>query len=413
MAKQHSRSAGDDINRLGSVLGLAALLVGVLVGPAEGQRSYPLTGNARFQIGDGVPMPIGVTPPPNGKVLAHERARITQTSGPDPKHITLWPSQLIHPGGAVDFARFPNSNFSAEAEIHTNITVRFPAPGGGPGTVPNSLTPRSGITFKAGGRTGAATVTFCPGQSVSPSGNPACTALSLSGGPGTPQHRVNGFLRYTATSAQFGGAMRGAIGGTARLALLAGVPVPTSPALPCDHAGPTGQQGGAPCRIIYANATPLPDAVLGGPFGAVITASGTPPPAPGGLRNAKLGAAGTVLSVTSPGLGLGIANPVTSFGGPWTTGMVTIVQSHAVVSTEVFILTGSDNRVNGIGTISLVAGGLSHRSLAGPNANRGWLNLTVVGDTPALSGWGLALLAILLAGAGARRAARGSELNSS
>ena len=132
--------------------------------------------------------------------------------------------------------------------------------------------------------------------------------------------------------------------------------------------------------------------------------SPVPPPAPGGLRQAKLGPAGTVLAVTSPGLGAGIGNPATSFGGPWTTGMLTVNQTGAVGTPQVFILTGSDNRVNGIGTISLVAGGLSDRALTGRTANRGWLNLTIGGDTPGLSRWSIGVLAMLLAGAGVRRA---------
>ncbi len=113
-----------------------------------------------------------------------------------------------------------------------------------------------------------------------------------------------------------------------------------------------------------------------------------------------------MLSVTSPGLGAGLANPATSFGGPWTTGMVTVNQSAAVPSPEIFILSGTDTRVNGVGTINLVAGALSDRTLTGANANRGWLNLTVGGDTPGLSSWGIGILAVLLSGAGVWRARR-------
>ncbi len=51
-----------------------------------------------------------------------------------------------------------------------------------------------------------------------------------------------------------------------------------------------------------------------------------------------------------------------------------------------------------------MSGGLSDRILTGPNANRGWLNLTVGGDTPGLSAWGIGFLATLLAGAGVWRA---------
>lgn len=375
-----------------SILGLACLLVAVLATSAEAQRSYPLTGNARFQIGDGLPIPIGFTAPPDGKVGAIAGARVTQTVGLDPKQITLRAAQLNHPGGDINLPVFAFN--SKVFQVKTNIIINFPAPNGGPGGL------GSGSTFRAGGRTGQAVVTFCPGQAVTATGNPGCSSASASGGPGTPQHPVAGFMKYTATGAQFGGAMRGNGGGTADVAIPAAVP---SPALPCDHALPTGPNG-APCRIIFALATPAGTGVVGGPFGAAVTSAGAPPPAPGGLRNGKVGGGGTVLSVTSPGIGAGIANPATSFGGPWTTGNLTVSQSAAVGSPEVFVISGTDNRVNGIGTISLVAGGLSARTLTGPNANRGWLNLTVGGDTPGLSSWGIGFLAMLLTGAGVWRA---------
>ena len=85
---------------------------------------------------------------------------------------------------------------------------------------------------------------------------------------------------------------------------------------------------------------------------------------------------------------------------------VTVNQSAAVGSPEVFILSGSDGRVNGVGTISLVSGAVSDRTLTGANANRGWLNLTIGGDTPGLSSWGIGVLAVLLSGAGVWRARR-------
>lgn len=357
---------------------------------ADAQQRYPLAGNVRFQVGSGLQLPIGFTPPPDGKVLAIEGAWVAQTSGSDPKQITFPGRLLTHPGGALTLAvgiLGPNV-----AQVQTNVTVGFPGTGA------------SGGTFKAGGRTGAATVTFCPGQSVTAIGNPGCSVSSPSGGPGTPQHILPGFLRYTATGAQFGGAMQGRSGGTISTAFLAAVP---SPPLPCDHAQPTGPAG-APCWIAFVLNAPLPPRVLGGPFGFVATSPGAPPPAPGGLRNARLGAAGTILSLTSPGLGAGLANPVTSFGGPWTTGMVTISQSGVAGPPSVFVLTGSDNRVNGFGTISLVAGGLSQRRLHGRAANRGWLNLTIGSTTPGLAGWAVGFLAVLLAGAAvwtARRSA--------
>ena len=75
---------------------------------------------------------------------------------------------------------------------------------------------------------------------------------------------------------------------------------------------------------------------------------------------------------------------------PNATGMLSISAPLALGAAEVFTLTGSDARVSGVGTISLVAGGLSNRAVSGPNANRGWLNLTIgspLGALPSMNGW--------------------------
>jgi hypothetical protein len=375
-----------------SMLGLACVLVAFLLATtAEAQRSYPLTGNSRGQVGDGLPIPIGFTPAPNGKVQVIPGARVLQTSGPDPKQMTFNTHVLTFDG--PDF-NLPVVLLNSKVfQVKTDIGIQWPAPGGGPGGF------GSGLTFMASGRTGAATVTWCPGQAVTAVGNPGCVD------PGTASpgnHSIAGFLRYTRTEAQFGGAIRGNATGTADVALVAAVPG----AAPCDHNLASGP-GGSPCVVAFAYASPQPTGRIGGPFlvsGA--TTPGAAPPAPGGLRNARIAANGEILSVTSPGLGAGLANPATNFAGPYTTGRVTVNQSGAVGTPEVFVVTGADNRVNGVGTISLVAGGLSDRLLSGPNGNRAWLNFTVGGDTPGLSSWGVGLVAVMLASAGVWRARR-------
>jgi hypothetical protein len=95
------------------------------------------------------------------------------------------------------------------------------------------------------------------------------------------------------------------------------------------------------------------------------------------------------------GVGLFPSNMVTgSKGFPWTTGLITISQP-AASPAEIFWLSGADNRITGTGTatgvplrgrgnISLVSGSLSTRQLSGPNANRGWLSLTMPEPTAAL-----------------------------
>jgi hypothetical protein len=80
----------------------------------------------------------------------------------------------------------------------------------------------------------------------------------------------------------------------------------------------------------------------------------------------------------------GLANPVTSVGGPWTTGKITVSQTQALAGAEIFVLSGDDQRVSGVGSISLVGGGLSKRAISGPHGNRGWMNLIIGSALPSL-----------------------------
>ncbi len=128
-----------------------------------------------------------------------------------------------------------------------------------------------------------------------------------------------------------------------------------------------------------------------------------PAPSPGAFFG-TVGPAGTVLALGTP-LGPGLANAGTGWGGPWTTGMLT-ASNPSAIPPEKFTLTGSDGRAAGSGTgsLSLVAGGFSQRSITGPNANRGWLNFTVgaeIGQIPMLPAYGVAALVALMALSGA------------
>jgi hypothetical protein len=68
----------------------------------------------------------------------------------------------------------------------------------------------------------------------------------------------------------------------------------------------------------------------------------------------------------------------TSIGFPWTTGRIIVSEPSAYGVYEKFTITGKDSRTPmGAGTISLVAGALSHRKLTGPNANRAWARYTL------------------------------------
>jgi hypothetical protein len=106
-----------------------------------------------------------------------------------------------------------------------------------------------------------------------------------------------------------------------------------------------------------------------------------------------------VLSIAPTKVGTLPGNTVRSYGGPWTTGKVTVRAPAAGGGASVFYLQGSDNRVDGVGSISLVAGGVSHRSLAGDDANRSWASFVVGApfSVPSISTGGLVLLGALLA----------------
>jgi hypothetical protein len=340
-------------------------------------KVHPLTGNARFQLGDGRlapiapaisverPIPIGLTPAPNGRVIAVSGATVVQTTGPDPRKMVFAPGQLTAPGNPVVVGVYLQN--SVVLQVKTAIPVSLP---------------RAQATLSARGRTGASTVSFCPGQTVTPSGNPGC--VSTSAGPG-----IRGRMRYTKTAAQFGGLMQGNFRGSANIALrVSGTPPGTVTA-------------------VFALATPFPTGAQGGPFGFKISTSGAPPPPPNGLGGFVANAAGTLIGppLWQHATASGIPNPVKSYGGPWTTGMVTISAELNDVGPypEIFVFSGMDSRVNGVGNISLVSGSVSWRALSGPNANRGWLNLTVgprIVPTPAVSKGGLAAVFGLFALAG-------------
>lgn len=356
---------------------LACLLIGLRPASAAAGHQYPLAGNARFQAGSGLPRPITFTQVPHGRVVAIPGALVEQTAGPDPKQLTIPAGQLTAPGNPITVPVFLGND--QIFQVQTAVAVSFP---------------RQQATFKANGRTGAPTVTFCAGQSVTPTGNPGCL------GAGLPGNVINGRIRYTKTANQFGGPAQAALSGSATVAIrVTGTRTP-----PCTN-----------CVVAFARETMPPTAAWGAPFGF---ANQLPNPAPSpGRFFASVTAGGLILSVNPPsGIGSGIADPVTSYGGPWTTGRVTVSATDVLGGTEIFTLTGSDNRVNGVGSISLVSGTIVARALlGGPRTGRGWLNLTLGAplpdpqvQVPALADWGVGVVLLLLTYLGMRSTRRAS-----
>jgi hypothetical protein len=350
--------------RLTSLLVAFAFVAGLAA--TASASVHPLSGNARFQIGDGLPIPIGFSPAPAGKVFPVAGAVISQPAGADPRNIVFAGGELKH--SPVPFVIPVFALNPAVFQVLTSLGVTIPL---------------GAETLAAGGRTGAATVNYCQGQVVTPAGDPGCP--NAGAGPG-----VNGLMIYTKTGAQFGGAMSGRTFGGADVALYGGGDV-----APCS---------GVNCKIAMALASPNSTGTggIGNAFGGSGMSPGAAPPS--GQLTGMVTAAGLVTTATATSLmNPGLANPASGGGGPWTTGMLTVSVTQALAGAEIFVLSGSDSRVSGVGAISLVAGSVSNRGVSGPNANRGWLNLTVgnqLGALPSISGPGIAALVGLMSLAG-------------
>lgn len=369
------------IARLAGLLTAFVLTAALWSSTAGAQTQHPLSGNMRFQIGNGLPIPITLGPAPNGPMLAVPGAVVTTTGTATVK---LAPSQFTNAGTPMNQpVAFANS---AVFQVNTAIPIQFPRAASGT------------IAFVPSGRTGPNLVTFCPGQTATVVGgaNPGCANVAA----GTP---IPGLMRYTRTAGEIGGPARASLGGTANVALVAS---PVSGMAPCT-AGAGGSNNPA-CLAIFALATPAGTGAQGGAFGVVVsTAGGTPSP---GLFFATVGPIGTVLNVqTGLPLGPGLPNPATSYGGPWTAGKLTVSMTGVNTGTptsEVFVLSGSDMRAPGTGqgSVSLVSGSVSARTLSGPNSNRGWINMAIAppfGVVPAMTTPGLAAAIGLIALAGA------------
>lgn len=354
--------------RHAAVFAACALLVGVWATTAQATNTaHSLTGNARFQIGDGLPLPqVGFTPPPDGGIPAVAGAQAFQSSGPNPKNLIVPTGQLWNFGAPSQNIGVRGNNPSV-FQVRTEIPIRVPA---------------AKMTMRAGGRTGAANVFACPGLALN---DAACLGAPPFAGAAIP-----GRMIYTATSNQFGGPGPSFFAGSADVAIDAFA----------------GGAGCSACTAVFAFASPAGTGGQGAPFGFFVATTGMLAN-PSGVAVVSADANGVLTAVLASNLGTGLPNGNTSYGGPWTTGMITVTNAAALGSAETFTLTGGDNRTAaGAGTISLVSASVSNRLLSGPNANRGWLNLTLGAAgfnpaVPAMSPQSLAAIFGLVALAGA------------
>jgi hypothetical protein len=364
---------------------VAALAIG-FAGSAHAASYFLNGGGAQLHIGNGLALPIqaaftgaGTQHPPllikqngtqiiNGTTAMAQQQKITVPAGALAKG----------PGQNTVGLNFSNPTLYA---VGTNLVYSWPT---------------TAAVFSTGARTGAKTTTFTgvAGGSVTYS-NPLPNKF---GGP----------ARFLIGSG-------GSSGVNAAPVTIYAVAVPPAGNPPCTHTAltpvPFPGPGSPACVAAIANAVPTGLAAPGAPTAApaVTTPGGTPAaviaggPIPG-VGIGKFGASpkGTVtfFTFTPAGTMMGFTNMATSNGFPWTTGKIVISAPNALGAPEFFTITGKDSRTaGGSGTIQMVAGAVSTRTLSGPNANRAWLllNLNSVDGVPSGSEWTRGAIVVMMA----------------
>jgi hypothetical protein len=314
--------------------------------------------------------PLLVPPVSNVSTMGAATRTIMETGGTSQGGAIIVPPAVLSrpaPGAPVPIAVFPTN--PAVFQVATSINYAWPA----------------------------ATATLAPGGAP---GTPSSTAVLGTG-------IVGGIIAYSGSTKAFGGPAQfaisagpGAAGGR--------VPPNTMGALPVASVwiNAFGKLPGSATMVgVVGASAPLGLGQPGAPVSAPTATTMFGPVAKGlGLVNqmtptnavncCTVGPAGTIPSSISVTFAFP-SNMVTgSKGFPWATGFLTISQP-AASPAEVFYASATDMRVAGVGNISLVSGALSARALSGPNANRGWLSLTLPEPTAALGSLGaLAMLGL-------------------
>ena len=259
--------------------------------------------------------------------------------------------------------------------------------------------------LEAGGRVGAATLTYCaqavvPAAPVPGTWTGGCTGFgtptqSSMSSTMTPSQVAPVEVRYTATSNQFGGV------GTQRQVKRTGGTNDWIGRINFNNfIAPYNRDDMADLALKKVYPT-LPQnlvepVVWGATFGAVVQRIGGS--SPGDMVSAFLTLNGapadlnTVMVTTNtpglggPGTGMGLGQTSTSWGGPLTTGMVTVQNiPGGTVLPSTWSNTGNDQRtVGGQGMVSLVSGSLSSRNISGPGTSRTLLTLQLPEPSMAL-----------------------------
>jgi hypothetical protein len=322
------------------------------------RQYYSVAGGAQFQIGSERPVPLQQFPtdtktPMNQLVTKTifppqllipvtpdpAKALIQQTTGPDPKQITIQPGLLRRPAPGpmtLGVAKFNPKIF----QVRTNAELSAPAPALG------------AAVLRAGGRTGPPNVTY-------------------------PGPNTGDTVRYHKTAAQFGGPLRTHIAHASPVRIFVGFAM-----LPCKHPA----FGGADlnCEALIFGEQPGSLLAQGAKFGFTTMTPGPRAMSPFRVFVSIPNATGLIAKSVSAAKTGTLTNAGTTAGFPWTTGRITVSAVEALGDSERFTITGMDSRMNGIGTISLVSGALGDHHLTGPPGNRGWLRLTVPEPNAAL-----------------------------
>jgi hypothetical protein len=373
-ARATSRAGVASILAAGLVLSL-----GWATSAAAQGKYYSLTGNTRAQIGNGLPLPITFAPIPKGKIIIN--GAVLQ-KGVAPMTMEFNKSALQWGPETATIPLFKaNSNVF---QLRTSLVINAPI---------------TDAVFKKSGRSGLPTFTWCPGQPLPLVTNPVC--IDPVNQPANP----NASIRYERTGNMFSGISQPGVSAPAgNNSIAAQLVLKFNEGAPCDGIDP---DGGGPlpppdpaCQGLFSDIIPAATGVVGGPIGNAyinVLTPNEPNTVPDARREVEVDAYGNVVAVGAI-KGPGLFNSVISFGAPWTTGLVTV---WAPDGNEMYSLQGSDARdADGLGTISLVAGGVSWRALSDDNANRGWLNYTIsrLGSAPSISDSGLVMLAVIFAG---------------
>jgi hypothetical protein len=366
---------------------IACLLLGLGWAVTAQAKTYALAGDtgAQLHIGGGLPLPIQFTNPTRTGTVFPELLIPIRLHRPTVMGTTVMSARqrLTVPTGVLkkNAAQLTLGNFPANPNLYavaSNLSFTWPA---------------ASAVLSTGARTGPTTVTHVTG--------------------------LGNIIRYSNAAGKFGGPARFFITPGPPAGKMAPSPI-TIYAIairpagnpPCTHTAltpvPFPGPGNPACVAALGQAfVTAASGAHGGPVGVLVTTPGGTPgavavggPVPG-VGIGKFGPIGEVTFFTfTPAMTMmGFTNMATSFGYPWTTGVITVSAPLAAGAPEVFTITGQDNRTaGGAGTIQLVAGSLSQRTLTGPNANRAWVRLVLFepSGTPTMSPAGIAATAALM-----------------